>query len=121
MSTFGSQRFVLGEKIMPTVTYIEFDGTPHPVEGVLDRTLMQLAVDNGVPGILGDCGGSCSCATCHAYIDSAWAPKLPPISETESFMLEGVPEPRETSRLCCQIKMRTELDGIVVHMPAEQV
>ncbi|MEP6720294.1 MAG: 2Fe-2S iron-sulfur cluster-binding protein [Variovorax sp.] len=106
---------------MPLVTYIEFDGTPHRVEAALDRTLMQLAIDHGVPGILGDCGGSCSCATCHGYIDTEWGPKLPAISETEAFMLEGVPEPRPTSRLCCQIRMTAALDGIVVHLPAEQV
>ncbi|MDQ2734454.1 MAG: 2Fe-2S iron-sulfur cluster-binding protein [Pseudomonadota bacterium] len=105
---------------MPTVTYIENDGTTHHVDAAVDRTLMQIAVDNGIPGILGDCGGSCSCATCHSYIEASWSPKLPPISETEAFMLEGVPEPRGTSRLCCQIKMRAELDGIVVQMPAEQ-
>ena len=106
---------------MPNVTYIEHDGTTHTVDAPAERTLMQIAVDNGVPGILGDCGGSCSCATCHAYIDAPWADSLPPVSETESFMLEGVPEPRENSRLCCQIKMRVELDGIVVRLPLEQV
>lgn len=106
---------------MPTVIYIENNGTEHRVEAALNRTLMQIAVDNAVPGILGDCGGSCSCATCHSYIGPEWAARLPPVSETEMFMLEGVPEPRETSRLCCQIKMSAELDGIVVHMPAEQV
>ncbi|XAH21561.1 2Fe-2S iron-sulfur cluster-binding protein [Xylophilus sp. GW821-FHT01B05] len=106
---------------MPTVTYIENNGTVHRVDAALDRSLMQLALDHSVPGILGDCGGSCSCATCHGYIDAEWAGRLPAISETEAFMLEGVPEPRATSRLCCQIKMRTELDGIVVRLPAEQV
>lgn len=106
---------------MSTVTYIESNGTTHHVEASVDRSLMQLALDHSVPGILGDCGGSCSCATCHGYIDAEWNVKLPPISETESFMLEGVPEPRPTSRLCCQIKMRTELDGIVVRLPEEQV
>lgn len=106
---------------MPTVTYVENDGTIHHVEAKVDRTLMQLALDNSVPGILGDCGGSCSCATCHGYIDADWHARLPPISETEAFMLEGVPEPRATSRLCCQIRMRADLDGIVVHLPLEQM
>lgn len=106
---------------MPTVTYIENDGTTYRVEAALDRTLMQIALDHSVPGILGDCGGSCSCATCHGYIDADWAARLPPVSETESFMLEGVPAPRATSRLCCQIKMRAEFDGIVVRLPEEQV
>lgn len=63
---------------------------------------MQVALDNSVAGIIGDCDGSCSCATCHGYVEGAWAGKLPPISETEAFTLEGVPEPRPTSRLCCQ-------------------
>jgi len=80
----------------------------------------SFALDNAVPGILGDCGGSCSCATCHAYVDAHWADKLPAISETETFMLEGVPDPRENSRLCCQIKMQVALDGIVVQLPEVQ-
>ena len=106
---------------MPNVTYIEHNGTTHTVDAPSERTLMQIAVDNAVPGILGDCGGSCSCATCHGYIDARWADCLPPVSETEAFMLEGVPEPRESSRLCCQIKMCAELDGVVVRLPLEQV
>ena len=75
---------------MPMVTFIEHDGTARRIDAPNQRSLMQIAVDNGVPGILGDCGGSCSCATCHGYIGSEWAPHLPPISETEAFMLEGV-------------------------------
>ncbi|MDM0067025.1 2Fe-2S iron-sulfur cluster-binding protein [Variovorax sp. J31P207] len=106
---------------MLQVTFIEHDGTPHLVSAPPERTLMQIALDNGVPGILGDCGGSCSCATCHAYVDARWADKLPPTSETETFMLEGVPDPRENSRLCCQIKMQAALDGIVVQLPEVQV
>ena len=106
---------------MPTVTYVEPDGTEHQVEAPVGRSLMQIALDNGIPGILGDCGGSCSCATCHGYVHSQWADKLPPLSETESFMLEGVPEPRPGSRLCCQIKLTTELDGMFVELPAEQI
>lgn len=106
---------------MLQVTFVEHDGTAHPVSAPPERTLMQIALDNGVPGILGDCGGSCSCATCHAYVDARWADKLPAISETESFMLEGVPDPREGSRLCCQIRMRAELDGLVVQLPQDQV
>lgn len=106
---------------MATVTYVENNGTTHHVDAPLGRTLMQIATDHSIPGILGDCGGSCSCATCHGYIDPKWTDKLPRISETESFMLEGVPEPLGSSRLCCQIKMNPELDGIVVNLPAEQV
>lgn len=106
---------------MPTVTFIEFDGTTIEVQATPNRTLMQIAVENDVAGILGDCGGSCSCATCHGFIDEPWRAQLPPRSESETFMLDGVPEARDTSRLCCQIKMTQELDGLVVHLPKEQV
>lgn len=106
---------------MPIVTFIEHDGVERRIDAPNQRSLMQIAVDNGVTGILGDCGGSCSCATCHGYVDAEWASLLPRISETEAFMLEGVPEPRANSRLCCQLRMSQELDGIVVHLPAEQV
>ncbi|WP_332107580.1 2Fe-2S iron-sulfur cluster-binding protein [Variovorax sp. SRS16] len=100
---------------------MEHDGTIRRVEAAVGRSLMQIALDGSVQGILGDCGGSCSCATCHGYIDAAWSDRLPPVSETEAFMLEGVPQPRETSRLCCQIRMTAELDGLTVHLPEEQV
>ena len=106
---------------MATLTYIEYDGTTRRVEARLDRTVMQIAVEHSVPGILADCGGSCSCGTCHAYIDAPWRDLLPPIAESEAFMLEAVPEPREGSRLCCQLPMRAELDGMVVRLPAEQL
>lgn len=105
---------------MPTVVFVDHEGRSHEVQAAPGRNLMQVALDHAVPGILGDCGGSCSCATCHAYVDARWADRLPPRTESESFMLEGVPEPRANSRLCCQIRMTPELDGIVVHLPAEQ-
>jgi 2Fe-2S ferredoxin len=106
---------------MPTVVFIDHAGTTYRVEAPLNKSLMQVAIDNSVPGILGDCGGSCSCATCHGYVDEPWASHLPPRSESESFMLEGVPDRRTNSRLCCQIRMTPELDGVVVHLPEEQV
>jgi 2Fe-2S ferredoxin len=105
---------------MAFVTYVEHNGAEHRVEAPVGRNFMQIALDNGIEGILGDCGGSCSCGTCHAYVDASWAPKLPPISETETFMLEGVSDPRPTSRLCCQLRMHADLDGIVVQLPLEQ-
>jgi len=106
---------------MPQVVFIDHQGADSRVDAPIGRSLMQVAVDHGISGILGDCGGSCSCATCHGYVDEPWLAKLPPRSETEVFMLEGVPEPRETSRLCCQIRMTPDLDGIVVRLPEEQV
>lgn len=106
---------------MPTVTFIEHNGAVHQVDAPLDRTLMQIALAHRVPGILAECGGSCSCGTCHAHIDPAWLDKLPPASETEVFMLEIVPEVRDESRLCCQLTMRAELDGLVLRLPSEQL
>jgi 2Fe-2S ferredoxin len=106
---------------MPTVHFIDPQGADHEVEAPLGKSLMQVALDNAVPGILGDCGGACSCATCHGYVDPAFIDRLPPRSETEVFMLEGVPDLRDNSRLCCQIRMQPELAGIRVELPDEQV
>ena len=105
---------------MPTVIFIDHTGATHQVDAPLNKSLMQVAVDNAVPGILGDCGGSCSCATCHGYVDQRWSAQLPTRSETEVFMLEGVPDLRDNSRLCCQVRVTPQLDGIVIHIPEEQ-
>jgi 2Fe-2S ferredoxin len=105
---------------MPTVNFIESDGREHCVEAPVGRSLMQIAVDQDVPGIIGECGGACSCGTCHGYIDPRWADRLPLISESESFMLEAVGDRRPESRLCCQIRMRQDLDGVIVRLPADQ-
>src|SRR5215210_2969505 len=106
---------------MPKIVFIDPAGARHEVDAPAGKNLMQVALDHNVPGILGDCGGSCSCATCHCYVDPEWMAKLPPRNETEVFMLEGVPEPRETSRLSCQLRASAELDGIVLQLPDEQV
>lgn len=105
---------------MSVVTFIEHSGTVHTVEGNPNRTLMQLAIDNGISGILGECGGACSCATCHGFVDERWLDRVPSMSATESFMLDVVPDRRSNSRLCCQIRMCEELDGVVVRLPEEQ-
>ena len=106
---------------MPTVVFIDPHGSEHAVEAPEGRSLMQVAIDHAVPGLLGDCGGVCSCATCHGYVDPAFLDRLPPRSETEVFMLEGVPDLRGNSRLCCQIRMQPALDGLRVQLPDEQV
>ncbi|MFT4256911.1 MAG: 2Fe-2S iron-sulfur cluster-binding protein [Pseudoxanthomonas sp.] len=105
---------------MPTVTYIESNGTRHEVEVETGQNLMQAALDNLIPGIIGDCGGVCSCATCHLFVDVAWRERLPPRGTDETLLLEGVPEVREESRLGCQIRVREDLDGLVVYLPVEQ-
>lgn len=106
---------------MPTVVFVDHHGNTRRVESPANRSLMQVALDHAVPGILGDCGGSCSCATCHGYIGEPWASQLPPPGESESFMLDGVPDRRAASRLCCQIRLTDALDGLVVELPEHQV
>ena len=106
---------------MPKATYIEADGTVTEVELPEGWTLMQGATLNGVDGIEGECGGSCSCATCHCYVDEAFLAALPEPGPVEDDMLDlTVSERRENSRLSCQIKMTPALDGIVVHLPEAQ-
>lgn len=81
---------------------------------------METATFNGVPGVVAECGGSCSCATCHVYIDLDWYAQLPSPDESEQEMLEFAIDPRENSRLSCQVEITEELDGMVVHTPESQ-
>lgn len=103
---------------MPTIVFVEANGTPHRVEAEPGRTVMQIAVDHGMPGIAGDCGGCCSCATCHAYVAPEWAGRLPPREEDEEMILENAPAVRPTSRLSCQLRFTPALDGLVIELPA---
>jgi 2Fe-2S ferredoxin len=106
---------------MGRVTYIQYDGASHTVEVPEGESLMTGAVSNGIRGIDADCGGSCACATCHVHIDSTWMQAVGgPASEAEAELLQLAPEVREDSRLSCQIKMRADLDGVVVHLPEAQ-
>jgi 2Fe-2S ferredoxin len=105
---------------MPVVTYISHNGAINEIEVTSGSSVMQGAVDNMIDGIVAECGGSCSCATCHCYVDPAWTGKIPPPSEMEKDMLECVLEPQDNSRLSCQIKITDELDGLVVRLPESQ-
>lgn len=105
---------------MPTVVFIKADGSSQEVHIENGTSVMQGAVDNMVDGILGDCGGCCSCATCHCYVDPEWVDKVPAADDVEKDMLEFVIEPQDNSRLSCQIKMTDELDGLVVKLPESQ-
>jgi 2Fe-2S ferredoxin len=106
---------------MTKIRFIEHNGTEHVVEGEVGASIMQTARDNLVPGIIGDCGGNCSCATCHGYVDPAWVDKLEPQSEDEVVMLEGTMNQESNSRLTCQIRLTRQLDGIVIRLPISQV
>ena len=105
---------------MANIRFIQHDGSERVVAAELGKSIMQTARDNMVPGIIGDCGGNCSCATCHGYVDPAWIERVAPPSEDEVIMLDGTMHQEANSRLTCQIKMTRELDGIVVRLPVSQ-
>ncbi len=105
---------------MPKIVFIEHNGTEHVVEADVGRSLMQAAVDNLVPGIVADCGGSCSCATCHGFIGDAWVSALPAPQADERSLLEGLLDTQNNSRLTCQISITPALDGLVVRLPKSQ-
>lgn len=106
---------------MPHITYIEASGQSTTVALPEGWSLMQGATANGIDGILGECGGSCACATCHCYVEESRLGELPPPSENELAMLENVAaERRPGSRLACQIKATAALEGLVVTLPDVQ-
>lgn len=105
---------------MVAITFIEFSGTVHTVEAQEGATAMEAAVRNGVPGIDAECGGACACATCHVYVDDAWAEKTGHAEPMEEDMLDFAFDVRPNSRLSCQIRVRDDLDGLVVRTPARQ-
>jgi 2Fe-2S ferredoxin len=105
---------------MTKITYIEFDGTEHPVEVKNGLSVMEGAIKNNVPGIDADCGGACACATCHVYVDEAWRDKVGGPSAMAESMLDFAEGVEPNSRLSCQIKVSDALSGLVVHMPESQ-
>ncbi|MFT3966603.1 MAG: 2Fe-2S iron-sulfur cluster-binding protein [Sphingobium sp.] len=97
------------------VTFVEASGAQRPVDAEEGLSLMEIARQNGVEGIMGDCGGACSCATCHVFVDEAWREKVGAPDDIELDMLDMVSDvAQDNSRLCCQIRMREELDGLTV-------
>ena len=105
---------------MPVITYVQHDGAEYRVTLQTGISLMQGAVANNIPGIDADCGGACACATCHIFVDPAWAERLDRRNEMEASMLELAEGVRETSRLACQIKVADDLEGLVVYLPVAQ-
>jgi ferredoxin, 2Fe-2S len=105
---------------MPKIIYIDHDGTERPVDAEVGATVMETAIRNSVPGIVAECGGACSCATCHVHVDEAWSEKVGPPSPMEEDMLDFAFDVRPTSRLSCQIKVTDELDGLIVRTPEQQ-
>ena len=105
---------------MPKITYIEHSGKPHTIEVPKELSVMEGALQNNIPGIDADCGGSCACATCHVYVDEKWFSKLPNKEHAVEDMLDMAFEPNTFSRLGCQITISNDLDGMVVKMPSKQ-
>lgn len=106
---------------MGSIIFIEHDGSEHKAEIEEGKSLMQTAMDNSVPGIDADCGGSCACGTCHVIVAETWAEKSGAASDSENQMLELTPERQETSRLSCQVEVTDAMDGMVVYLPEFQM
>jgi len=107
---------------MARITYVQPNGDRLELDVPTGLSVMQAALNSGVSGIIADCGGAAACATCHVYLDEAFAERMGPISEMEDQMLEAVAcDRRPTSRLSCQIVIDDSCDGLVVQVPERQV
>ena len=105
---------------MAKITYIAFDGTPYEIEARYGSTVMENAVRNAVPGIEAECGGACACATCHVYVDEAWVAITGEPEAMEEDMLDFAQDVQPNSRLSCQIRVKPELDGLIVRIRERQ-
>lgn len=105
---------------MPHITFIDPAGDSRTVEGDIGQSVMEVARRNGIEGIVAECGGCCACATCHVYVDEEWRVIAGPPSADEADMLDFAHDRRAESRLSCQIRLRPELDGLIVHTPDKQ-
>ena len=105
---------------MTKITYIDHQGSSKTVEVENGLTVMEGAIQNNIPGIDADCGGSMACATCHVYVEEKWLDKIPKAEDGEIDMIDMAFEPKKNSRLSCQITVAEELDGLTVKTPEKQ-
>ena len=105
---------------MPKINYIEHGGKKHTIEVANGLTVMEGAIQNNIPGIDADCGGSMACATCHVYVKEEWFNKLPKKEDGEEDMIDMAYEPNKYSRLSCQLTVSNDLEGLVVQLPEKQ-
>ena len=105
---------------MPKITYKDHQGSTKTIEAENGLSVMECAIQNDIPGIDADCGGSMACATCHVYIDDKWFDKIPKAEDAEIDMIDMAFEPKKNSRLSCQIIVSDELDGLEVTTPEKQ-
>ena len=106
---------------MPKITYKDNQGNSKTIEVEKGLSVMEGAIQNNIPGIDADCGGSMACATCHVYVKDDWFNKVPSKSEGEDDMLDQAFEPKQNSRLSCQLVVSDELEGLIVNLPEKQV
>ena len=106
---------------MAKITYIEHGGQKHEIDVANGLTVMEGAVQNDIPGIDADCGGSMACATCHVYVNDEWFNKIPKAEDGEQDMIDMAYEPKKNSRLSCQLIVSDDLEGLVVMTPSKQI
>ena len=105
---------------MPKITYTDKQGNSKTIDVDSGLTVMEGAIQNDIPGIDADCGGSMACATCHVYVEEKWLNKLLKAEEAEVDMIDMAYEPKKNSRLSCQLIVSDELDGLIVTTPEKQ-
>jgi ferredoxin, 2Fe-2S len=105
---------------MTTIAFIAPDGTRYDIDAPNNSSAMENAIRHDVPGIDADCGGACACATCHVYVDSAYVSRLAAPEAMEEDMLDFALDVRPESRLSCQIRIRPDLEGLVLRVPERQ-
>ena len=105
---------------MPKITFITHEKNEHTIEVQNGLTVMEGAIQNDIPGIDADCGGGMACATCHVYVKDDWLNKLPKKEDGEEDMLDMAFEPKQNSRLSCQLVVSDDLDGLIVNIPSKQ-
>ena len=105
---------------MPKITYIDYQGNSKTIDVENGLTVMEGAIQNDIPGIDADCGGSMACATCHVYVEETWLGKIPKAEEAEVDMIDMAFEPKKNSRLSCQLIVSDELNGLTVTTPEKQ-
>ncbi|VAW24218.1 Ferredoxin, 2Fe-2S [hydrothermal vent metagenome] len=105
---------------MTKITFVEANGTIHETDVENGTSVMEAAIQNSVPGITAECGGACTCATCHVYVDEKWREKVGSPSDMEEDMLDFAFEVKPSSRLSCQILVNDDFDGLVIKIPEQQ-
>jgi 2Fe-2S ferredoxin len=101
---------------MPRIIFITPDGEKHEVDVESGYSVMEAAINNNIEGIVAECGGACACATCHSYIDESWIDRMPAMDDMEDSMLDAAYDRRDNSRLTCQLEVRDDWEGLIVHV-----